>query len=31
VTWPEAFTTGIGYLCATFILWRVGAWLKNWM
>lgn len=25
MTWPEALTTSVTYVCWTFITWRVGA------
>lgn len=29
MNWPEAFTTGVSYVCWTFIVWRAGAFIAS--
>jgi hypothetical protein len=30
VTWPEAVVWCVALPCCTFLIWRIGAWLKTW-
>jgi hypothetical protein len=29
MSWPEALVRSVGYLCITFLCWRVAAFLKE--
>lgn len=30
MSWPDAFALSVGLVCGTFLLWRIGGYIKDW-